>query len=498
MASLTGSREGYVQLVRRYQHLVYGLCLNMLGCTEDARDASQDTFIAAYRRLWELRKQVDFRPWIRCIASNTCRQRLRMRRTTTELREGSVWINPFYGLDASIDLNRALAELTADNRLAVLLFYFEGNSVRQIARFLGIPETTVMSRLRNSRSQLKRSLQTMFDEPTKRSSLPEDFADRIPIPYDEYGPIAAGQYQPLSPWRTEWLLSAFPSGSTLLDPETAGYDWEALPEREVHVDVRTPNGASESVALRMSGRKDGIRTEAALLPVLSELGLPVPRVVLGPTQDPDYPDRGMLIATTLPAGRSACEWAVEGGTKAIDHACNVVLDAIDLMASVTAAVEASPAAGILERCTLADELARIVRIGGPWMAHPAFSEAIRLLEPIVEKIQIPLIFSDGGIGPNARVDEEGNLIGFDTFAWARIEDPHYQITKYWTYDCWPIRRAGFVERYLVRKALSMREFAPRLGVRALTTLQREIPVRGGDEAYRSDMFGWLKLAMDSL
>jgi len=497
-ASLAGSRESFVSLVRRYQHLVYGLCLNMLGNADDALDASQDAFIAAFRRLGELRQQADFRPWLRSIANNVCRHRLRLRRTTAELEECPIWVNPFDCVDESIDLNRALAGLSDENRLSVLLFYFEGNSVREIAQFLGIPETTVMSRLRNARSQLKRSLQTMFDTPTKRSSLPEDFADRIPIPYDEYGPISVGQYQPLSPWRAEWLLSAFPVGSTISAADIQGYDWEALPERDVQVVITTPSGTSESVVLRMSGRKDGTRIEAALLPLLAELGLPVPKVVAGPTQDPDYPDRGLLIATSVPGGRSACSWAVDGGIKAVERACEVVMEGIDWIISLTAGVESSPVAQLLERCSLADELTRVINIGGPWMTDPSFSTAIVRLGPIVEKIQVPLIFSDGGIGPNALVDEEGNLIGFASFAWARIEDPHYQITKCWTYDCWPIRRAGFVERYLVRNNLSMHEFAPRLAVRALVTLQREIPLRRGDEGYRNDMLGWLKLAMDNL
>ena len=183
---------------------------------------------------------------------------------------------------------------------------------------------------------------------------------------------------------------------------------------------------------------------------------------------------------------------------AIDRACDVVMEGIDWITSMTAGVEASPIAQTLERCTLADDLHRIIETGGPWLTDPRCMEAIRRLEPVVETIQVPLIFSDSGLGPNARVDEAGKLIGFDCFSWARIEDPHYQISKYWTYDCWPIRRAGFVERYLVRKKLSMRDFAPRLGVRALLTLQREIPIRGGDDGYRNDMLGWLKLALDNL
>lgn len=496
--SLAGSRVSFALLVRRYQHLVFGLCLNRLGNADDALDASQDTFIIVFRRLAELRRQGDFRPWLRSIAGNVCRQKLRSKRQTTAIEACATWVNPFQCVDQTIDLNRALAELSEDARLTVLLYYFEGNSVREISSFLGIPETAVMSRLRNARLRLKRSLQTMFDEPTRRSSLPEDFADRIPIPYDEYGPVRQDHYEPLSPWRSKWILSAFPAGAKILRAEVMGHDWEALPERDVEVTVSTPEGGVETLVLRMSGRKDGIRIEAELLPILAGHGLPVPRVIKGPTADPDFPDRGLLLATTKPAGRSACSWAVDGGTKAIDHACGVVLEAIDLIAGATAAVEASTVAKLLERCTLSDELARIIKIGGPWTSDPAFAQAIELLGPIVARIQVPLVFSDSGTGPNACVDEEGKFVGFATFAWARIEDPHYQITKYWTYDCWPIRRAGFVERYLVRKNLSMREFAPRLAVRALATLQREIPLTGGDEGYRKEMLGWLKMAIDHL
>lgn len=498
-ASLAGSQECFVLLIRKYQHLVFGLCRNMLGCTDDAMDAAQDAFITAYRRLGELRHQADFKPWLRRIATDVCRQRLRARRTTNDLVEGLAWIDPYENVDQVIDLNQALAGLTPDTRLTVLLFYFEGSSLREIATFLGIPETTVMSRLRNARSQLRRDLQYMFEQPIKRSPLPEDFADRIPIPYDEYKPQPEVQnYQPISPWRKQWLLSAFPSGSTIITATIEGYDWEAIADRAVRVEIQIPDGSTKEVILRMSGRIDGIKTEAALLPVLASLGLPVPKLLAGPTIDPNFPDRGMLLATSAPLGQSALDWAVEGGTKAIDLACEVVMEAIERTKSITAGVEESPAAQLLERCSLQDELARVVSIGGPWMADSTFAGAVRLFQPIVAEIKDPLVFSDSGIGPNPRVDEDGTLVGFESFAWARFEDPHYQITKYWTYDCWPIRRAGFVERYLVHHNLTMRDFAPRLGVRALATLQREIPHTGGDDGYRNEMLGWLKLAVDSL
>jgi RNA polymerase sigma-70 factor (ECF subfamily) len=498
-ATLRGSRESFTLLVHRYEHLVFGLCRNMLGNRDDALDAAQDAFIAAFRRLAELRRPTDFKAWLRGIATNACRQRLRALRPAGDFAELEGLAGTTGYADYAIDLNRALARLSHDTRLTVLLFYFEGNSVREIALFLGVAETTVMSRLRNARSQLRQDLKSMFDEPIKRSTLPEDFADRIPIPYDEYPRFAdADSYRPMSHWRTKWLLSAFPEGSAIERSAVSGYDWESVQDRAVDVAVRKPDEVIEEVVLRMSGRIDGVKTEAALLPLLAEFGLPVPRVVCGPAVDPDLPGRGLLMAITPPLGRSALAWAVDGGTMAIDRACDIVMEGIDLIASVTAKVESSPVASLIERCTLAEELARVETIGGPWMNHAAFANALKRLGPVVASIDEPLIFSDSGIGPNVRVDDQGNLVGFESFCGARIEDPHYQISKYWTYDCWPIRRAGFVERYLIRRRLSLRDFAPRLGVRALVTLQREIPLRGGDEGYRNDMLGWLKMAVDNL
>jgi RNA polymerase sigma-70 factor (ECF subfamily) len=60
--ALAGDRDGYVLLVRRYQHLVFGLFRNWLRCREDALDATQETFIVAYQRLDALRGR--FRPEI--------------------------------------------------------------------------------------------------------------------------------------------------------------------------------------------------------------------------------------------------------------------------------------------------------------------------------------------------------------------------------------------------------------------------------------------------
>lgn len=494
--SLAGDKRAFEALVRRYQNLVYGLCFHWLGRFEDAQDAAQTAFVTAYRQLEALRNGSEFRAWLRIIATNECRQRLRAARVAKSLEEEDAWIAPAEVIDLQIDVQRAIAGLGEDNRLAILLFYFHRYSLREIATFLDVPETTVMSRIRNSRAQLKKEIRQMTDDTIIDHSLPTEFAERLPIPYDEYDhrKLPRQATEPLSEWRREWLLSHFPAGSSIESSGIAGHDWQREPDRPVTLIVRMPSGKRERVVLRMCARKGGVETEAEILPILERLRIPAPRLIGEPTLDPALPQWSRLIATTSIPGRNVLAWAQDGGFVAAERACEVIFEAMEILSGVTREFD-----GIrIERCTLAQELSRTIELGGPWLEHPEIAEAVQILEPVVARIDERPIFSDSGIGPNVFVDEAGNFTGFESFAWARVEDPHYQVTKYWTYDCWPVRRAGFVERYLVRHGLTLRDFAPRLGVRALATLQREIPVTGGDPGYREDMLDWLRMALAHL
>ncbi len=101
-----GDLESFNQLVRLYEGRVYNLCLRMLGDPESAADATQDSFISAYRNLRSFRGG-SFRSWLLRIATNACYDVLRVRKR-----------KPATSLDAALssdDENMKIATITNSN-----------------------------------------------------------------------------------------------------------------------------------------------------------------------------------------------------------------------------------------------------------------------------------------------------------------------------------------------------------------------------------------------
>ena len=75
--TLAGETEAFSILVRRWERPIYSLTLRMLGRDEDARDACQEAFLAAFRNLSKFRGDAKFSSWMYRIALNACHTRLR-------------------------------------------------------------------------------------------------------------------------------------------------------------------------------------------------------------------------------------------------------------------------------------------------------------------------------------------------------------------------------------------------------------------------------------
>ncbi len=171
-----GDQTAFNQLIDRHHaavlQLVRRTLSNGIGGDEPARDLTQEALLHAYLSLGKLRDPARFRPWLCGIALNLCRSYLRSRKTRTiswEALRGGVTFEslPFYvpgpeRVVEALDLHRtvlsAIDELSPKNREAVLLFYFEGLRLREIAALLGISLTAVKSRLHKSRLALRESL----------------------------------------------------------------------------------------------------------------------------------------------------------------------------------------------------------------------------------------------------------------------------------------------------------------------------------------------------
>ncbi len=171
-----GDQAAFNQLIDRHHASVLQLVRrtldNGVGGDEPARDLTQEALLNAYLSLDKLREPTRFRPWLCGIALNLCRGYLRSRKTrliSWEALQGGVAFEslPFHmpgpaEVVEALDLHRtvisAIDALSPKNREAVLLFYFEGLRLREIAALLGISLTAVKSRLHKSRLALRESL----------------------------------------------------------------------------------------------------------------------------------------------------------------------------------------------------------------------------------------------------------------------------------------------------------------------------------------------------
>lgn len=159
-----GDREAFAELVRRHQSGVYRVCYRVLGDREDARDAAQEAFIRAYRKMDSFEGRSAFRTWLMRLAVNVSLNDRKRRRESLPLEiipatDGSA--GPQQRLlesEQSELLHRALGELKPEHRAAVVLHDLEGMSWEEAAEVLEVPPATARSWAHRGRGRLKELL----------------------------------------------------------------------------------------------------------------------------------------------------------------------------------------------------------------------------------------------------------------------------------------------------------------------------------------------------
>jgi len=162
----SGDAAAFEALVRSRMDATYRLSLAILGDGADAADATQETFVAAWRQLPRLRELDRFDAWLQRVAVNACRMTLRARgrRRVREIpmaelggaEERALGVPPARS-DAE-RLRSAIRHLTLDQRAVLALHHLEGRPVAEVAEILGIPVGTAKSRLFKARAELDKAL----------------------------------------------------------------------------------------------------------------------------------------------------------------------------------------------------------------------------------------------------------------------------------------------------------------------------------------------------
>lgn len=155
---LRGDAAAFEPLVGRYQRVLFAVALRLVGDYEDARDATQNTFVRAYVKLETYDPDRRFFSWIYRIAINECLNLRRSRRPHEALTDrASRDRGPLEHLEASerrTELEAAMGQLNAEHREVIMLRHFSGLSYREIGEAVGVPDKTVKSRLFEARQVL--------------------------------------------------------------------------------------------------------------------------------------------------------------------------------------------------------------------------------------------------------------------------------------------------------------------------------------------------------
>lgn len=177
--ALTGDAEAFGEIVLRWERRIFALSYGMLGREEDARDATQDTFLAAFRNLRGFRGEAKVSSWLHRIAVNQCISRQRRAKTRNETavedeEEGHAAsfsappeLSPARvteGRESIEAVRRAVNSLPMELRQIVVMKEFEELTFREIADALDVPLSTVKSRLYTALSQLQMRLQKFGSE----------------------------------------------------------------------------------------------------------------------------------------------------------------------------------------------------------------------------------------------------------------------------------------------------------------------------------------------
>lgn len=166
--SKNGSEVAFSELVRRYEGAVYSLCYRTMGHAGEAEDLAQESFLRLYRSLGQFRPGGRLRPWLHKIAVNVCLDALRKRKEPTlsldEMSEGrgeppiphggSQPEEACLGHEAQMAVHQALLQLPGEYRVALVLRYLEGLSYQEVADALGVPLSTVETRIFRAKKML--------------------------------------------------------------------------------------------------------------------------------------------------------------------------------------------------------------------------------------------------------------------------------------------------------------------------------------------------------
>ena len=172
-----GDLAAFGELVRRYQAAVFNVAYRLLGNQSDAEDATQETFLRAFRAFHTFDLERPLAPWLKRIATNVCLNWLQSARIKPYVTEADMsssesdaftmdsWPHPQSNpeqelliAESAAAIREAILRLPPHYRAAIELRHFQGQSYAEISESLGHSLSTVKSDLFRARKMLAKMM----------------------------------------------------------------------------------------------------------------------------------------------------------------------------------------------------------------------------------------------------------------------------------------------------------------------------------------------------
>jgi RNA polymerase sigma-70 factor, ECF subfamily len=155
--AMSGDRDAFSELVRRRQSWLRNLLRRLCRDPALADDLAQQVFLRAWRSLPTLKSVAAFGAWLRRLAINTWLAHLRSAPPPVASLDSAELPVPVAVASTAeqLDLDRALAQLSREERMCVVLSYNEGMSHGEISLMTGLPLGTVKSHIRRAAQRLR-------------------------------------------------------------------------------------------------------------------------------------------------------------------------------------------------------------------------------------------------------------------------------------------------------------------------------------------------------
>lgn len=172
--AVSSDQEAFGEIVKRWERKIFALCFGMLAREDEARDAAQETFIAAYRNLSRFRGEAKVSSWLHRIAVNQCLTTKRRTKTRSEdfldddkHEEERYFVapertSPSRTTEANERLTLvrlAVTSLPSELREVIVMKEFEDMTFQEISDTLEVPLSTVKSRVYTALKQLRMKLE---------------------------------------------------------------------------------------------------------------------------------------------------------------------------------------------------------------------------------------------------------------------------------------------------------------------------------------------------